>query len=251
MASCITGPKLEAPATSPHHPAWPIMSNSEWTAFNPTRPLSPIFSPLESTTPTTAVPLDCPMDFPPRVPPKPCQATSGGSPLMKSSPTKSPSKQSSISSSPKQSLSSLQFNPDQAATRPQTPPSHSPRTSPSRVATTVSPTRKSPKPVPSALPLTSESLNSDRGRQIVRQRSKKVAAVGEKEETAYYASLPKGLTPMEAAIMLPEVEKETLRKHASSQAERYEVLGARHVANLSQVSTLRSALDQTQYLSDL
>ena len=38
--------------------------------------------------------------------------------------------------------------------------------------------------------------------------------------------------------MLPEMEKETLRKQASSQAERFEILGAKHVNNLSKVRTL-------------
>lgn len=40
---------------------------------------------------------------------------------------------------------------------------------------------------------------------------------------------------MEAAFMLPETEKETLRKQASTQAERFEILASKHVSKLSRV----------------
>jgi hypothetical protein len=40
---------------------------------------------------------------------------------------------------------------------------------------------------------------------------------------------------MEAVLVLPESEKATLRKQAAGQAEQFEVLGAKHVNELSRV----------------
>jgi hypothetical protein len=40
---------------------------------------------------------------------------------------------------------------------------------------------------------------------------------------------------MEAVLVLPESEKATLRKQAAGQAEQFEVLGAKHVQELSRV----------------
>jgi hypothetical protein len=142
-------------------------------------------------------------------------------------PHKSPSKQSLTKSPSKQSIGSVQLSSDLSA-RPHTPPSSSPHTSPTRMMATLSPTRRalpsSPKSLASAMP---DVSNTDRGRPAV--------ASEKGDSGSSYATLPKGLSPMEAAIMLPEFEKETLRKQACSQAERFEVLGARHVSNLSQV----------------
>jgi hypothetical protein len=50
--------------------------------------------------------------------------------------------------------------------------------------------------------------------------------------------LPSGFKPLEAVLVLPESEKEVLKKQASGQAERFEVLGAKHVDSLSKVKTL-------------
>jgi hypothetical protein len=47
--------------------------------------------------------------------------------------------------------------------------------------------------------------------------------------------MPTGLRPMEAVLVLPESEKATLRKQAAGQAEQFEVLGAKHVNELSRV----------------
>jgi hypothetical protein len=47
--------------------------------------------------------------------------------------------------------------------------------------------------------------------------------------------LPTGMRPMEAALILPDDEKESLRHQAAGQAEQFEVLGAKHVSDLSRV----------------
>lgn len=51
-------------------------------------------------------------------------------------------------------------------------------------------------------------------------------------------SLPTGLRPMEAVLVLPNSERDILHKHAVSQAESFEVLGSKLVAQLSRVCAL-------------
>jgi hypothetical protein len=48
-------------------------------------------------------------------------------------------------------------------------------------------------------------------------------------------ALPVGLKPMEAVIVLPNSEKDTLRKQAIVQAEHFEILGSKLVTQLSRV----------------
>lgn len=51
---------------------WPVFSAmADWMAFNPTRPLSPIFSPIESNTPILATSPTDDFETKPQVPPKP------------------------------------------------------------------------------------------------------------------------------------------------------------------------------------
>jgi hypothetical protein len=52
--------------------------------------------------------------------------------------------------------------------------------------------------------------------------------------------LPTGMRPMEAVLILPDAEKESLRQQAAGQAEQFEVLGAKHVSDLSRVRLLTS-----------
>jgi hypothetical protein len=251
MVSCVSGPAIEASRHSPPQPVWPGMAQSEWTAFNPTRPLSPIFSPPQSTTPTTAIPMDGPMELPPKVPPKSPQLESGGSPRLKGSSGLSPTNKSLANSPSKQSLRPAQASAEQQTGRPQTPPKHSPRTSPTRrqataslttKGVTASPTSKAAEGSPTQKAVESSLKPAaliveipvlERGRPVARSGSKKDNAVH--GDASDYAKLPNGLRPKEAAIMLPESEKETLRKQANTQAERFEILGARHVATLSKV----------------
>jgi hypothetical protein len=82
----------------------------------------------------------------------------------------------------------------------------------------------------------------DRGRPIVRSRSTKTM----KDELTDYATLPTGLLPADATIVMPHLEKETLRKQASSQAERFEILGTKHVNTLSK--ELRNLDERCDYL---
>jgi hypothetical protein len=56
-----------------------------------------------------------------------------------------------------------------------------------------------------------------------------------KEQTDEYAILPTGLQPMQAALILPDSEKQKIRKQATSQAERFEILGYQEVSGLSKV----------------
>jgi hypothetical protein len=75
----------------------------------------------------------------------------------------------------------------------------------------------------------------DRGRPVGRTKSQREVATKERDRSADFAKLPSGLRPIEAAIILPELEKDTLRLQACSQAERFEILGTRHVRALSKV----------------
>lgn len=50
------------------------------------------------------------------------------------------------------------------------------------------------------------------------------------------SALPNGMRPMEAMLILSNAEKEILREQAAGQAQQFEVLGARHVNDLSRVS---------------
>jgi hypothetical protein len=49
-------------------------------------------------------------------------------------------------------------------------------------------------------------------------------------------SLPIGLKPVEAVLVLPNAEKDLIRQQAISQAENFEILGSKLVAQLSRVS---------------
>jgi hypothetical protein len=57
-------------------------------------------------------------------------------------------------------------------------------------------------------------------------------------------SLPAGLKPLEALLLLPEPEKEKLRKQATGQAEKFEVLGSKHVEALSRVSRIPYSIQE-------
>lgn len=85
-------------------------------------------------------------------------------------------------------------------------------------------------------------VHADRGRTIVRAKSIKSM----KEELIEYATLPTGLLPADATIVMPQFEKESLRKQASSQAERFEILGSKHVNSLSK--ELRNLDERCDYL---
>ncbi|KAF2668579.1 hypothetical protein BT63DRAFT_280693 [Microthyrium microscopicum] len=214
---------------SPPKSSWPLPA-ADWMSYNPTRPLSPIFSPIESTTPITGVnPESTPetFDIPPQVPPKSeCPST----------PTIPPRKESLKSSqlpveTPPPHISQA------ALSRPRTPSAHSDKSSPIRRTMTSSP--KLSISIPSSIPEDMCSL-LDRGRPMVRQKSHHESAIVD------YAALPTGLRPIEAAFMLPENEKELLRKQASNQAERYEILGSRHVNSMSR--ELRNLDERCEYL---
>jgi hypothetical protein len=63
--------KPPRPRTSSPPLAWPLTARPvEWTTFNPTRPLSPIFSPTGSLTPTSTY-HESALEVGPAVPPKP------------------------------------------------------------------------------------------------------------------------------------------------------------------------------------
>jgi hypothetical protein len=84
----------------------------------------------------------------------------------------------------------------------------------------------------------------DRGRPIVRSKSTK--SLKKDSDLIDYATLPTGLLPADATIVMPYCEKEILRKQASSQAERFEILGTKHVNNLSK--ELRNLDERCDYL---
>ena len=49
------------------------------------------------------------------------------------------------------------------------------------------------------------------------------------------SALPIGLKPMEAVLVLPNAEKDIIRKQAIGQAQHFEILGSKLVAQLSRV----------------
>jgi hypothetical protein len=64
--------KPQRPRTSSPPIAWPLSARpGEWTTYNPTRPLSPIFSPTGSLTPTSTYHGESALEAGPAVPPKP------------------------------------------------------------------------------------------------------------------------------------------------------------------------------------
>jgi Up-regulated During Septation len=88
----------------------------------------------------------------------------------------------------------------------------------------------------------------ERGRPLPRIKSNQNLKSPTKEKDDYleYATLPTGLKPLEACVMLPLSERENLAKQASSQAERFEILGTDQVAKLSK--ELRSLDERCEYL---
>lgn len=229
MMQCITEPRVNAVATP-----WPlpIPEDVPPATFNTTRPLSPILSPTGSATPTTAVPVLpqpvlSPLEIPPKVPPKspphdgslsPSKVNMKGSTskwLLKRSPSKS------ALNGAEQSTFMLSSSPPGSA-------SNSPK------SRSVERQLKSP-PIPPRVESASESAESvmHRGRPVKRtKKGSKDLGTGEEPDGW---KLPTGFKPLEAVLVLPETEKDHLKKQASGQAERFEVLGAKHVDSLSKV----------------
>ena len=83
----------------------------------------------------------------------------------------------------------------------------------------------------------------ERGRPVKRKESVQppdtaTIDTSPKEEMDEYATLPMGLQPMQAALILADSEKQKIRKQATAQAERFEILGYQEVAGLAKVNTL-------------
>lgn len=88
----------------------------------------------------------------------------------------------------------------------------------------------------------SDASVMDRGRPIRRSNSKKPRSRTNSEATDATAQaadtwkLPRGMRAVEANMHMHDTEKETLRKQAHDQAEKFEVLNKRDVASTSRVS---------------
>lgn len=88
----------------------------------------------------------------------------------------------------------------------------------------------------------SDASVMDRGRPIRRSNSKKQRSRTNSEATDATAQaadtwkLPRGMRAAEANMHMHDIEKETLRKQAHDQAEKFEVLNKRDVASTSRVS---------------
>lgn len=227
MTQCITEPRVDALAKP-----WPlpIPEDVPPATFNTTRPLSPILSPPGSATPTTAVPVLpkpvlSPLEIPPKVPPKSPQREGSSSP--KSNIKTSPSKWILKRSPSKSQLHSVEQQPIVLASSPPGSETTSPKSS------SLERNLKSPQ-IPPRTASANESVESivNRGRPV--KRSKKSRDLTNGEEPDGW-KLPSGFRPLEAVLVLPETEKDMLKKQASGQAERFEVLGAKHVETLSKV----------------
>jgi hypothetical protein len=238
MMQRITEPRLDAIAKS-----WPlpIPEDAPPATFNTTRPLSPILSPPGSATPTTAVPVLpkpvlSPLDIPPEVPPKSPPQDEGSSPSKTN--TKSSSSKWILKRSP--SKSQLQGSDQPPITLASSPPG-SETTSPKSAS--LERNVKSPQLLPRAEAVSGALESVVHPVKPVKRsnRSRDLTSGGEPDGW----KLPTGFIPMQAVLVLPEVEKDMLRKQANGQAQRFEVLGAKHVESLSKVSRCRSAIVNT------
>jgi Up-regulated During Septation len=90
----------------------------------------------------------------------------------------------------------------------------------------------------------------DRGRPILRKKSSQNlnGSANEKADYFEYATLPTGLRPLEASVIMPPMERDSLAKQASAQAERFEILGTNQVATLSK--ELRALDERCEYLRE-
>lgn len=194
---------------------FPVPEDGTPTSFNSTRPLSPILSP--TATPTTAVPTlpapdPAPIEIPPKVPPK--------SPPPKDA-ILSPSKANSKGASSKSALRQKEPPPTCASSSgPPASVSSSPRTNPpSGPAQGEHPNESS-----------TDTSIVHRGRPV--KKSKKSRDLSSEQEPDGW-KLPTGINTLEASQVLPESERDMLRKQACGQVERFEVLRSKHVNTLS------------------
>jgi len=226
MLRGVTEPKVEV-VPNPRPVA--IQEDLQPATFNTTRPLSPILSPIGNVTPLTAVPVlpmpvISPLEIPPKVPPK--------------SPhhgrTASPSTSNAKSSSTKWILKQSPSRPvlhglEQPVMLSSSPPS-----------ATTSPQSRSVErnfissPAASKVEASTDSSESVVHRGRPTKKPKRSRDLGHGEEPDGWR-LPSGLKLQEAIIAMSEGEKHMLKKQASGQAERFEILGAKHVDSLSKV----------------
>ncbi|QDS73645.1 hypothetical protein FKW77_002352 [Venturia effusa] len=269
MVSRVAWPEV----TNPPNAQWATSIRETAAAFNPTRPLSPIFSPVECNTPTTAVPRSptspaSPPDVPPKVPPK--TTSDEGSPVSKTVIKHKPSRGWLKPSSSKQSLKIDASRPPMARNGSYSnKPAIEPSPTLSTCATLVtSPASKiSPRPDTSPSPhkesegrlsptyghcrktsAASDSSILDRPRPV--KKHKKTASLSYLAQPYGSATngsaLPTGMRPMEAVLILPDAEKESLQVQAAGQAQQFEVLEAKHVTDLSR--ELRALDERCEYL---
>ena len=235
MVQCVSKPALngaQASATSP----WSLLAPEEVppATFNTTRPLSPILSPTG--TPTTAVPaLPAPELSPAEIPPK--------------VPPKSPPRDGTLSPSKAngRGVSTTKRSQPKSTHHPREQPasvlSSSPPGSASNSPRTGSADRKSP--IGQAQSEQTNEGGADtsvrhRGRPIKRSNKSKDLS---SEQEPYVWKLPTGFKTSEAALVLPESERDILRNQACGQVERFEVLRSKHVNSLSKVRIMPNELD--------
>jgi hypothetical protein len=272
LTSCVECPTVTDDALRPSRTQWATVFPLNHEPFNPTRPLSPIFSPVEGTTPTTAVhispfsPRALP-DIPPKVPPKhsPGETPSSGHkqsqsltskasrPWLKKSPSKSsvtPVNETvglGLSTSP--SKSSLKNGSENVmlANSPPNSTSSSPtrkmdgRGSPDKVAHDNMPTMDRNRPIKRSLrkQKSQPTMSKPPTPQPAMTKSNDLPPLfGPVQQDFEPPQMPTGLRPMEALLTLPEHEKALLRKQAAGQAEQFEVLGSKQVNSLSRVCTV-------------
>lgn len=228
MLRGVTEPKVEA---VPNARPLAIQEDMQPATFNTTRPLSPILSPIGNVTPITAVPVlpmpvISPLEIPPKVPPK--------SPHH--SRTASPSTANAKGGSAKWILKQSPSRPslhglEQPVVLSSSPPS-----------ATTSPQSRSMErnfitsPVASKVETTTDSPESVVHRGRPGKKPKRSKDLGHGEEPDGWR-LPSGLKLQDAIIAMSDGEKDMLKKQASGQAERFEILGAKHVDSLSKVGT--------------
>jgi len=255
--SCVTGPSpaQEEPSVALPQPEQPNRLDAPAT-FG--KPLSPILSAGVTTKPALKVDTDViheDIELPPEVPPKSPATERKGSP----SPLKLNTKSSrSQLTTPATATSSSITLVSALESRRSPNVNGTPLSAISNPFNTASPSsafdhRGSPK-IERRDPITSHSSHNrnlsessvmDRGRPVrrasKRSRSRTTSEANNPvEPPADNWQLPKGMRVADASRRMPEVEKETLYKQASAQAQKFEVMNKRDVSSMSRVCNLSS-----------
>ncbi|KIW06304.1 hypothetical protein, variant [Verruconis gallopava] len=232
----------------------PAQSPVRSPARSPTRSPAPLFSP--ECRPENVVRLE---DVPPPVPPKdtPSSPIRANTTVKRTQSTKTHVRGNlsfgSVTEIPPRSFPTLSVRPTPRA--PPTAPTHDSPTSKSE--SSISPKQRVASPDLSMMDKSKPKKNSLRKQrsapalpraasEVSSSENKDVASGSILQSEAGDEALPMGLKPTEAVLVLPNSEKDIIRKQAIVQAEQFEILGSKLVTQLSR--ELRALDERCEYL---